>query len=243
MKKILSIEKMEFKKINFGYSAHSSLFENLTIKFPLGHVTWVYGSAGVGKSSLLKVLAGLMLPSSGDFLINGVPVQALTFEEFLPFRMKIGYCSDQGGLLSNRTLKDNLTLPLLYHQLCSVEEAEEKANHYLDLFRIREFATERPSSVSRGMQKSVLLARALILSPEILILDDPTAGLGREEKSLLKERIEKEKKSGALKHIFIASEDYPFLQNFITQRLEIVAQTLYLNGQAAEDEQTAEGVA
>lgn len=226
-------KQLRFENLNFGFGRSDLLFDNVTVNIPLDSVTWIYGASGLGKSSLLRILAGLLFPMGGNYLINGIAVNNLTFEGFLPYRLRIGFGFDQGGLLNNKTVWDNLMLPLSYHRVPE-EEAQARVKNILEAFRIKPIAYERPSSLARGMQKMAILARTFVLEPELVLLDDPTGGLGRDQKDLLKAWIVSQKEKGILKHIFLASEDYKFLENFINQRIEIVAKTLFINGRPPE---------
>ena len=172
------IKSLGFRDLAIGYE--KPLVERINFDFALGKVAWLSGPSGGGKSTLMKTLAGLINPLNGDFLINGVAVQNLSFEEFLPYRLNIGYSFDQGGLLSNRTLWDNIMLPMLYHKLLPYSEAEQKAEGLVKLFAIDKYRNERPASVPGGVRKAACVARAFVMDPTVLLLDEPTTGLNDE---------------------------------------------------------------
>ena len=91
----------------------------------------------------MRLLAGLEQPTRGAYLINGKNVGEMSFEESLPYRLAIGYGYDYGGLIHNRTLKDNVLLPLIYHKLVSEKEAHEPLKIIGDCMVISEFKKRR----------------------------------------------------------------------------------------------------
>jgi ABC-type transporter Mla maintaining outer membrane lipid asymmetry ATPase subunit MlaF len=153
------------------------------------------------------LLAGLQRPSRGLYKINNTSVTDLTFDEFVPYRMSIGYGFDFGGLLANRTLTENLTLPLLYHRMFSEAEALERAHWYLHHLGGYKQRDQRPAFVPGGLRKLVCLIRAVITQPQLLLLDDPSVGLSEETFSKFIEVMKTLKDQGYLKHVFISSFD------------------------------------
>lgn len=156
------------------------IFQKLDWKVEKGSHHLVYGASGSGRSVLLKILSGMLEPSGGDLLINGQSVHQLTFEEFLPYRANIGYGFANFGLLMNRTLRENMMLPLLYHREWSLEDCDAVVSTMIEEFQIQRYVDSRPSDVPVSLQKLALVLRAFVRSPEVLILDDPLGGLGQE---------------------------------------------------------------
>ncbi|MEQ1665382.1 MAG: ATP-binding cassette domain-containing protein, partial [Bdellovibrionales bacterium] len=104
------IDSMQINNLNLVLSEKKSLFGNLSFNIPANRVVWIRGEPGAGKSTLLRVFSGLVLPTSGEYLINHEIVSKMSFEEFLPYRCNIGYGFDYGGLINNRTILENLSL-------------------------------------------------------------------------------------------------------------------------------------
>ena len=173
------ITSLEFKDISFCFDGEDDVLQNASFQFPMGEILSLRGERGAGRSTLLQLLAGLQVPTRGSFEIGGKNVVDMTFEEFLPYRLKIGYTFDLGGLLSNRTIRDNLLLPLNYHRLCTPTEAQERVDYYLQRFSLQKSKDLRPANVSGGVRKLACLIRALLVEPELLLLDDPTVGLSK----------------------------------------------------------------
>lgn len=207
---IKSIGSISLENLSFGYAENETLLEDVNIKFPAGGIVHLTGSSGAGKSSLLKILGGLATPRTGKYLIDDVDVLPLSFEEFLPYRLNIGFSFDLGGLLSNRSLLDNILLPLEYHDRISRPEALARAEELMRDFCIWQNRNLRPSNVSGGQRKACIVARALITQPEVLILDQPSTGLDKMAASALMVFVEKARKEGWLKHLFVTSADAAF---------------------------------
>lgn len=169
------------KESVLGHENEPSVAKDVNLTFKPGKVIWVTGASGSGKSTLLRTLSALILPQEGQLFINDdMYISEMSFEEFMPFRLNIGYSFELGGLLNNRTLWDNLTLPLLYHKAAGFKESEQRAEEILKMFAIDKYKNERPASVPGGVRKAACVARAFMLDPQILILDEPTTGLNEE---------------------------------------------------------------
>ena len=202
-----TIEQLRFTDLRFGYEGHEPLFEKSSFDFPMSEIVWIRSESGFGRSTLLQILAGLVLPQSGGYWINSVNIMDISFEEFLPYRLNIGYGFDFGGLINNRTLLDNITLPLLYHKLATPDEANQRACEIIDFLGASRYKDQRPSFVPGGVRKLTCLIRAIILEPELLLLDDPSVGVGEEITLKFFELIKRSKKAGKIKHVFMSSFD------------------------------------
>lgn len=210
---------MEINSLKFVGVYHSPLlsepiFQNADFEFPTNDIIWVKGYEGAGKSTLLNLLAALEAPQKGRYLINDQDVSTMSFEEFLPYRLKIGYSFDLGGLINNKTLFENLALPLLYHKIYSVEETQTKVEDLIEYFDFKKFAQERPAHVPGRIRKLVCILRPLLMKPELLILDDPSVGVGIDASYLFADYILGMRKEGFLKHVYIASYDERFMSMF-----------------------------
>ncbi len=201
------ITSLQFKNLSFAYEGHDSLFQNVEFDFPTNEIVWVKADSGSGRSSLLQLMAGLQMPSKGSYFINEHNVTEMTFEEFLPYRLAIGYSFDFGGLINNRTLMENCTLALLYHKICSHHEADDKVKYFFDKMGVSKHLDKRPALVPGGVRKLTCLLRALILEPQMLLLDDPSVGLGQDTILKYFDLINDLRRQGRAKHVFISSFD------------------------------------
>jgi phospholipid/cholesterol/gamma-HCH transport system ATP-binding protein len=202
----MEIHTAEFRDLQVGYP-DVTLVQDMNIQLPLGTPVRIIGSTGSGKSAILRVAGGLLNPIKGDFYVNETAIHDLSFEELLPYRMKIGYGFDQGGLLNNRTLRENLALPLEYHKVMSSEDIDLCVNRELDRFDLLREADRRPFAVSGSQRKATCVARAMILDPELLILDEPATGLGEAAKNELVSLVKERMRKGQLKYVLYTSDD------------------------------------
>jgi ABC-type multidrug transport system ATPase subunit len=232
------IKSLHFEKLTFHYDEQEPLLKNVDFEFPISKreapynvavdpaldkrrtassqtgVVVIRGAEGAGSSTVMQILAGLQSPTLGSYLINGVPVENMSFEEFLPFRLRMGYGFDMGGLISNRTLFENLVLPLNYHKICSLQEAERRVLALMERFQLINFKDLRIAYVSASLRKMTVLIRSIIMGPEILFLDDPNIRISKEAQQMYAELLRELINNGTLHTIFIASFDESFLSYF-----------------------------
>lgn len=235
------IQSLKFENLSFRHDGGEVLLNEVSFEFPVRKVVKVESRAGGGKSTLLKILAGLTEPTSGDYLINDQKINEMSFEEFLSLRLQIGYSFDLGGLINNTSLAENIILPLLYHKICTVDEARARTQQMLKIFGLEEVADRRPSLVTGSARKSTCLARALIMNPQMLLLDDPTTGLSVGVTERLVGQIQKQMREG-LEHVFICSDDQKILSEFNVHKIEIYNQQI-LDIESENDDQRSSEVA
>ena len=140
---------------------------------------WTIGGLhGSGKTDFMATAAGLQQPASGVVKNFSHAISDLNEDELLQIRLRIGLVFAGGGRLFNRlTIAENTALPLRYHRNWKEDEAEESIREILELTDLIPFARQIPSALSRSWQQRAALARALVLRPEILLLDSPLLGL------------------------------------------------------------------
>jgi phospholipid/cholesterol/gamma-HCH transport system ATP-binding protein len=149
---------------------------NLTVN--RGETLAVLGRSGTGKSVLLRLIVGLETPDSGSVRIHGQSLADLSLDGLNAIRMKIGFLFQHAALYDSLTVGENVAFPLDHHrQDLSRSERSGRVNQLLAEVGMEGHLDKMPSDISGGMQKRVGLARALALEPELLLLDEPTAGL------------------------------------------------------------------
>jgi ABC-type transporter Mla maintaining outer membrane lipid asymmetry ATPase subunit MlaF len=200
------------KNLDFSFPGGVKIFENITSPLPKSRAVWVTSPGGRGKSTLLKILSGLLAPTGGSYFINGEDTTQMSFEQFLPYRMNMGYGFDMGGLLNNKTLSENLVLPLLYHKLVTQEEALVQVSQITDLFGMHDMCDRRPFAVSGSIRKLTCVLRAFVHSPQVVFLDDPLTGLKRDHLNDFFHFVEERFARHGLRQIFFTSESTEFAQ-------------------------------
>ncbi|HYE33287.1 MAG TPA: ATP-binding cassette domain-containing protein [Methylomirabilota bacterium] len=140
---------------------------------------WVIAAPpGAGKTDLLTTAAGLQRPAEGELILFGYPTRGATEKDLLPHRRRIGLVLEAGGRLFNElTVAENVTLPICYHSNCRPDSASEQAARYLEPAGLLPHADAFPTEIHRNLRPRIALARALALEPEVLLLDNPLAGL------------------------------------------------------------------
>lgn len=139
----------------------------------------VIGPSGGGKSTLLRILAGLIIPDSGEIYINDKKIEF--HEDFLrEYRKSIGVVFQAYNLFPHLNALDNITLPLVKVHDLHRQEADNKANELLNKFQLSEHKFKKPNELSGGQQQRVAIARALALNAEFFLFDEPTSALDPE---------------------------------------------------------------
>jgi phospholipid/cholesterol/gamma-HCH transport system ATP-binding protein len=156
----------------------------------------LFGGSGSGKSVILRSIIGLEKPDHGHVMYKGVDLTSLTERELLQTRTKIGFVFQNGALFDSLTVEENLAYPLREHTRLSEGEILQRVNEMLELIDMKGANKLLPGELSGGMQKRAGLARATILNPELVLFDEPTAGLDPVNTKRLLENIKKLKAKG-----------------------------------------------
>lgn len=163
---------------NFSKSFGSKLIHrNVNFKVNRGECMGLIGGSGAGKSVILRSLIGLEKPDQGEIIIEGQDIAPLSEQDLTPIRKKVAYVFQNGALFDSMSVFDNLAYPLREHTELGEVEISERIFATLSEFGLKDASKLFPSELSGGMQKRVGLARSTILNPEVVLYDEPTAGL------------------------------------------------------------------
>ena len=155
-----------------------NVLNGISLSVNRGETLAVLGRSGTGKSVLLRILIGLIQPDSGSVCIHGQEISGITLNQMGEIRKKIGFLFQHAALYDSLTVAGNVAFPLEHHRKeMSGAERCDLVKQLLAEVGMESALNKMPSDISGGMQKRVGLARALALEPEILLLDEPTAGL------------------------------------------------------------------
>jgi phospholipid/cholesterol/gamma-HCH transport system ATP-binding protein len=155
-----------------------NVLNGITLSVPQGQTVAVLGRSGTGKSVLLKLLVGLQPPDSGSVRIAGQEITGIDPGPLNEIRKNVGFLFQQAALYDSLTVEQNVDFPLSRHGGMSQSDRKDKVRELLSSVGMDDGEFHKmPSEISGGMQKRVGLARALALDPELLLLDEPTAGL------------------------------------------------------------------
>jgi len=224
MREILN--KIEIINVGMSFDGYNFTFNNLSMCWSESGNWEIVSEQGLGKSLLLQILGGIVNPTHGKVFYNDMDLLEVDFEKTLPLRLQVGFGFDLGGLLHNRTIFENLMLPLQYHKRYSFDEAQKIINHQLEKFQILKYRDLRPSFVSGSVRKMTVLLRSVLFRPRFLILDDPFVGLSDFQKKAFIEQIEEMRgETGFLSLLFIDSTQTKFLKRdgyFVLKQDEII---------------------
>jgi len=137
----------------------------------------VMGQSGSGKSTILRLILGILRPTSGSIFFKQFEISRLNRRKLQQVRTQIGMVYQYSALLSSRNVRDNVALPLEELTTKSRGEIDEIVDEKLALVGMQDAKNEMPSELSGGMRKRVSLARALVMEPELILFDEPSAGL------------------------------------------------------------------
>ncbi len=171
MNELIKVENMVVR-----YGEHMVL-DGVDVSLVRGEILVILGGSGSGKSTLLRHMVGLRAPEEGRVMLFGRDLYALEEEEREDMLKRIGMLFQSAALFNSLTLEENIALPLIEHRGVAPEVAAVIARMKLAMVGLENAARLLPAEISGGMKKRAGLARALALDPEVLLFDEPSAGL------------------------------------------------------------------
>ncbi len=232
MAAIPEIELRGIRSLRGGYEA----LRDISITLATGETLFAMGGSGSGKSVLLKTAAGILLPNEGEILYRGTSLARMSAREEAGFRSASGFVFQDAALWANQSLYDNLALPARVHKpKWSTADIDRAVKGVAELVGYDQDLRARPADLSTGERKLIGLARALVLDPELLFMDDPTSALDEASATLVPDIVDSLKSRG--RSILIASA----VSEFASRCADSVA--VLLNGKLAAHGTYAEAAA
>lgn len=142
-----------------------------------GETKVILGPSGVGKTTILKAILGLLRPAAGEIEVDGEAISKLPERELVKIRLKMAIVFQGGALFDSMTVGENVSFRLREHGLAPPEEIEERVQSALQFVGLAGAVKLKPAQLSGGMKKRVAIARALAAKPEVILFDEPTTGL------------------------------------------------------------------
>jgi len=167
---------VSFEGVSLAFGERNVL-RDFSCSFEPGRISVILGGSGAGKTTILRLVGGLVRPQSGRILVAGHDVCRLGHREMYAVRDQLGMMFQGGALLDSKTVFDNLALPLREHKQFGEAEIANEIRQQLAAVGLADAEKLLPGQLSGGMVKRAALARALILKPQILLCDEPFSGL------------------------------------------------------------------
>jgi phospholipid/cholesterol/gamma-HCH transport system ATP-binding protein len=171
-----TLPPIRLEQVDYAVGDHTIL-HHVDLTVTRGEIFAVMGRSGLGKTTLLRLMMGLIRPQRGRVLVYGEDLARLQDAELERVRLKMGFIFQGAALFDSLTVGENVAIGLVEHHLVPKDEVAERVRHFLELVEVTEAERLRPAELSGGMRKRVGIARALAMEPEIILYDEPTAGL------------------------------------------------------------------
>ena len=168
---------IEIDHVTFGYDASRTILNDVSLRFARGKVTAILGGSGCGKTTLLRLIGGVHAPNQGRIVFDGEEIDARNKEQLFRLRRRLGMLFQFGALFTDLSVFDNVAFTLREHTDLPEVMIRDIVLMKLNAVGLRGAAPLRISEVSGGMARRIALARAIALDPELIMYDEPFAGL------------------------------------------------------------------
>lgn len=228
MEKLLDVKNV---RKSFG---DKKIHQGVNFSLYKGETIGLLGNSGTGKSVLLRSIIGLEEIDSGEIYYREIRIDRLEEEDLFQVRTKVSYSFQSGALFDSICVFENVAYPLIEHTDLKEKDLEDRVMEILKTVNMAEARDLMPSDLSGGMQKRVGLARSMALNPEVLLYDEPTAGLDPVNVELVLDIMDKFKKQG-FSGIFV-THDIPAAKKICDRLLILKDGIVYFQGTVEEFE-------
>jgi phospholipid/cholesterol/gamma-HCH transport system ATP-binding protein len=164
-----------FDKVTLAFD-EKVILDEISFTLKTGHTKVFLGASGAGKSTILRLILGLLKPDEGHIFVNGERVDDMTEDQLMAVRADLGMVFQEGALFDSLTVRENVGYKL-FEQRVPFEQANTRIEEVLGFVRLADFIDRTPSELSGGQRRRVAIARAMAAKPRILLYDEPTTGL------------------------------------------------------------------
>ena len=200
---------IELKDVSFAYEGCPPALKGISTTFRQGEVAGLVAEVGGGKSTFLKLCAGLLRPTSGEVLIEGRSFWALSDAEQNALRRRMGFDFQEGALIANMTVFQNLGMPLVYHGRGTRAEIKAEVDGWLSRMGIENYWDKLPAALYAGLRRRVSYIRAIMTDGEFFFWDEPTEGGDELHSRMVAEAILEKRR--ASRGSLVSTQDSSFL--------------------------------
>ena len=210
---------VELRDVWKSFEANHVL-RGISLELHRGTTLAVMGGSGAGKTVLLRIIAGLVRPDSGEVSLFGTRIDRMREEAMLALRRRTGFVFQGAALFDSLSVLENVAFPLREHTTLSLGEITDRVHRFLALVGLPDTDGLLPAELSGGMRKRVGIARALVMEPEVVFFDEPTAGLDPTNARVVAELIA-ELRTGVCDTAIVVTHDIEFA-DMVADRMAIL---------------------
>ena len=226
--------------VHYDIGAHN-VFNGLNLRMRRGAITAIMGPSGTGKTTLLRLIMGQILPQSGQIKVFGEDVGALPRAQLYALRQRVGLLFQNGALLTGMSVFENVAFPVREHTRLPEPVLRELVLMKLQAVGLRGAAGLMPSELSGGMARRVALARAIVMDPEVLLYDEPFVGLDPISKGVILRLIQSLNRALKITSVLV-SHDVPEISSIADYTYLIAGGKVVAEGSPADLEQDGTAV-
>jgi phospholipid/cholesterol/gamma-HCH transport system ATP-binding protein len=167
---------IDFRDVHLAFD-EKVILDGVTFSLDRAHTKIIIGASGSGKSTILRLILGLLKPDAGEIYINGERTDTMSEDEMMEVRADLGMVFQEGALFDSLTVRENVGYRLFEESAMPIPDVDARVKEVLGFVGLGEFIDRMPSELSGGQRRRVAIARALTSKPRILLYDEPTTGL------------------------------------------------------------------